>query len=84
MMADMKHRIIMVVVTLAVLLGSPMAALARQQEDAPEILDARLEGFSKSVTLSSHSTALVWFAFLVLAFIALVVLFKNARRTHLD
>jgi hypothetical protein len=84
MMTDMKHRIIMGLVAVAMVLSSPLAALARQQDDAPEVLDARLEGFSKSVTLSSHSTALVWFAFLVLAFIALVVLFKDAKRTHLD
>jgi hypothetical protein len=80
----MKDRFIMGLAALAVLLASPVAALARQVEEPPEILDARLEGFSKSVTLSSHSTALVWVVFLILAFIALVVLFKDAKRTHLD
>lgn len=85
MMSDMKYRLMMVGIWLASLLASPMAALAqRNQESGPEIPDARLYGFSPNVVLQSNSTALVWFAFVALAFIALVVLFKNAKRTHLD
>jgi hypothetical protein len=85
MMTGMKHRILMALTALIALLGSPLAALAqRQSEEGPEIWDARLAGFPKNVILGGHSTALVWFVFIVLAFIALVVLFKNAKRTHLD
>lgn len=59
---------------------SPLAAFA----DDKEVYDGRLEGYSKPVTLPGGGTALLWMLLLFLAIIALGVLFKNAKRSHLD
>jgi len=60
---------------------SPGAALAQDEE---KIYDARLEGYPGNVTLESRSTALMWLLLVVLAALCVGVMFKNARRTHLD
>lgn len=46
--------------------------------------DARLEGYSLPVRLAASGTALIWLLFLFLGGLALAVLFKDAKRTHLD
>ena len=60
---------------------APAAALA--QEEAVE-RDARLEGYPSNVALDSDSTALMWILLIFLGGIAMGVMFKNAKRTHLD
>lgn len=84
MITPMKHRIVAALACFAALVASPVAALAQRQQEGPEIFDARLYGFQKNVVLDGHSTALIWIVFIILAFICLVVLFKDAKRTHLD
>ncbi len=64
------------------LLASPMPAAAQDDEES-EIVDARLEGYSKGVTLEG-STALMWVLLLILAIVCIGPLFMNAKRTHLD
>ena len=61
--------------------AAPTIALA-QEEDVK--VDARLEGYQTSVTVSNQSTALMWLLFVFLGVVALAVLFKDAKRTHLD
>jgi hypothetical protein len=68
---------------LLVVFMAPAMALARQSEER-EIVDARLEGYARDVTLHGGGTGLVWLLFVVLGIIALAVLFKSAHRTHLD
>ena len=46
--------------------------------------DARLEGYQGNVSVSNQSTALMWLLFVFLAVVALISLFKDAKRTHLD
>ena len=61
---------------------TPIVALA-QEEDVKH--DARLEGYTSNVALESgDSTALTWLLLVFIAMIALGVMFKNAKRTHLD
>jgi hypothetical protein len=62
---------------------APALALARQVEER-EVVDGRLEGYGREVTLHSGSAGLTWLLFIILGVIALAVLFKNAHRTHLD
>ena len=69
------------VCTLAVLL-SPAVVLAQEEEIKR---DARLEGYAQKVMVDSgDSTALNWLLLVFLAMVALGVMFKNAKRTHLD
>lgn len=63
------------------LLTMPQAVLA--QDDMPKH-DARLEGYAESVLLQGSGTAMTWLLLLGLAVLCLSVLFKDARRTHLD
>ena len=67
--------------TTAVTLLAPAVAVA--QEEAVKN-DARLEGYATKVTVDSDSTALSWLLLVFLAMVALGVMFKNAKRTHLD
>jgi hypothetical protein len=60
----------------------PSSALA--QDEAPKN-DARLEGYEARVQVESgDSTALTWLLLVFLAMVAMGVMFKNAKRTHLD
>ena len=84
MMASMKYRLLSLYVTLAILLA-PVIVLARSTEDEETVkLEARLEGYTNNVRLTSGSTALTWLMMGFLSAIAIAVLFKNAKRTHLD
>jgi hypothetical protein len=68
------------VVAAAVLL--PAAALAQEESYKN---DARLEGYEARVQVESgDSTALTWLLLVFLAMVAMGVMFKNAKRTHLD
>ena len=60
---------------------APSAARAQDEEIKQ---DARLEGYQGTVSVSNQSTALMWLLFVLLAVIAVAVLFKDAKRTHLD
>jgi voltage-gated potassium channel Kch len=84
MMVRMKYRLLTLYVSLAVLLA-PVIVLARSTEDEDTVLqEARLEGYAQTVRLKDGSTALTWIMIGFLSAIAIAVLFKNARRTHLD
>jgi hypothetical protein len=65
----------------AVVLAPPGVARAQDEEIKQ---DARLEGYQGQVSASNQSTALMWLLFVLLAVIAVAVLFKDAKRTHLD
>ena len=66
--------------TLAAVLA-PGVALAQEEEVER---DARLEGYPSKVSLDNDSTALMWILLIFLGAVAMGVMFKNARRTHLD
>jgi hypothetical protein len=46
--------------------------------------DARLEGYGEKVFLDGGNTAMTWAGFSGLAIVALLGLFKDAKRSHLD
>lgn len=83
MMARMKQRLLSIGLGLIALLLVPAMAMA-QSDDSLEPVDARLEGYATSVTLESESNALTWLLLTFLAVVCLSVLFKDAKRTHLD
>ena len=61
----------------------PVVAFAQDQTKQP-FYDGRLEGYGKPVTLDAGASALTWLLLIFLGVICLGVLFKNARRSHLD
>jgi hypothetical protein len=60
----------------------PLTALA--QTDQAPVYDGRLEGYPSNVTLPGGGVALQWLLLAFLSAMAIVVLFKNAKRSHLD
>jgi hypothetical protein len=78
----MRNRILAALIVLATVSLAPMSALA--DDSTPKDYDGRLDGYAKNVTLDSGGTALTYFLFAGLGVVGLGVLFKNARRTHLD
>jgi len=85
MMAGMKQRLLRWTFALIAIVVLASPALARQDQEH-EIYDARLEGYadSRNVTLEGGSMGLTWFFFVVLGGVALIAMFKDARRSHLD
>ena len=67
--------------TLLSVLLAPALALA---DDAPEPYDARMLGYPSSVQLDGGGTALSWIVLVLLGVLTIAVLFKDAKRTHLD
>ena len=81
---NMKYRLLAFYITLALFL-TPVIALAKGGEDEETVrLEARLEGYPIQVRMASGSTALTWLMIGFLSAITIAVLFKNAKRTHLD
>ena len=72
------HVIAMALATLVVSAGNVMAA-----DQSTTEVDARLEGYGRPVT-NEGSTATMWMLLIVLSIITLGVLFKDAKRSHLD
>jgi len=64
--------------------AAPKAYASSSSDDEPTEYDARLLGYDKTVQLDSGSTALSWVLLIVLGIVTLGVLFKDAKRTHLD
>jgi hypothetical protein len=81
----MKHRLYGWICALTVLLMSPAMTLARQYQEEKEIVDARLEGYGNiNVSLDPKSTALMWLLLIFLSVVTVSVMFKDAKRSHLD
>ena len=73
-----------IAVTLACLLtwAALPSGAAAQDNEVPH--DARLEGYKEAVTLEEGNLAMTYLAFGFHAAIALLGLFKDAKRSHLD
>ena len=78
----LKYRVLILIFSIALVLVTPAMLLADEPED--KIYDARLEGYGTNVTLENSSTALMWLLLIVLGAICVGVMFKSAKRTHLD
>ena len=71
-------------VVFALALMPAITQAARSENSDPEIVDARLEGYTSSVGMPEQSTGLTWLIFVVLIVFVGAGLFKDAKRTHLD
>jgi hypothetical protein len=80
MMGLMKQRILSFCVAALTVLYAPLLALAEDEVK----YNPRLVGYKTNVAVPDRSSALTWILLLFLAAICVAVLFKNAKRTHLD
>jgi hypothetical protein len=80
---------------LLVLLAVPSVAHAQDEEGPRKVVDARLEGLhdvssgnESPIKVDDKASGMIaplnWLLFIVLAGIACAVVFKDARRSHLD
>lgn len=81
---NLKHRLYGWCCALVVLLMSPAMTLARRAEEEREIVDARLEGYKENISLAPSGTALMWLLLIFLTAVTVGVMFKDAKRSHLD
>jgi hypothetical protein len=79
----MKQHALAIFYGLLIPLLLPALAMA-QDDDSKYHPDARLEGYATSVSTGGATTALTWLLLVFLGVICFSVLFKNAKRTHLD
>ncbi len=78
--SDAHAKLFAAICTLVFLLGTPAWLFA---DDEPAY-DARIEGYSSAMWTDGGTTALMWLLYIVVGLVCLSVLFKDARRTHLD
>ena len=81
MMNLMKVRLIQIFCWIVGVFALPAMVLAADEDKLP---DARIQNFSKPVSVPEGGTALTWLLLIFLTLICLAALFKNAKRTHLD
>jgi hypothetical protein len=78
----LRRRFLSVVLVLLLLGAAPMSAMA--DDSKPDTYDGRLDDYNRQVTLQGGSTALTYFIWVGLGVAAVIVMFKDAKRTHLD
>jgi hypothetical protein len=81
-MTHMKRKLMALAVGLTMLGAAPMSALA--DDTTPKSYDGRLDDYIKPVTLDNSGTGLTYFLWAALGALALAVMFKDAKRSHLD
>jgi hypothetical protein len=80
-----KKTIRAVCLAVVLALSIPSTSLARNDdEDQPKEYDARILGYTQDVDLKTGSTALSWLLLIALGVVSVAVLFKDAKRSHLD
>jgi hypothetical protein len=62
--------------------ASSPRAYAQQENDIDT--DMRYEGYGEKLALEDSNTAMTWMGFAFCSVVALLGLFKDAKRTHLD
>jgi len=81
MMGGMRKKLLAVVIVLLTVGFAPLSALA---DDQSKSYDGRLDDYgNKSVTLDGGA-ALSYFVWIGLGLVGLLVMFKDAKRSHLD
>jgi hypothetical protein len=62
----------------------PVLAFAQKEDENTQLKEARLEGYAFNARAPEGGPALTYLLFIFLAVLGLAVMFKNAKRTHLD
>jgi hypothetical protein len=82
-MMKQRNRLSIGLMMALVLLAGAQSASASPQQDEHDVVDARLEGYGRNVTLNG-GTSLTWLLLIFLAAVCAIGLFKDAKRSHLD
>jgi hypothetical protein len=77
-------RRILRILTVILLLTCAFPKSARADDNTKASYDGRLDDYNRNVTLDSGGTALTYFTWVGLGALALIVMFKDAKRSHLD
>jgi hypothetical protein len=81
MMGSMRKKLLATIIVLLTVGFAPLSALA---DDQSKSYDGRLDDYgNKSVTLDGGA-ALSYFVWIGLGLVGLLVMFKDAKRSHLD
>jgi hypothetical protein len=80
-MKSLQRMLIAICLSASIFAITPTIARA---DDEPTSYDARIEGYATKTQLDASSTALTWLLLVVLGVLSVAVLFKDAKRTHLD
>ena len=81
MIQVMRHQLATLLAAGVFTLAVPCATMA---QDEDKTYDARLEGHDPSATLEKSGTALTYILLSGLGILCVGVMFRNAKRTHLD
>jgi hypothetical protein len=71
-------------ITALITLIVPVLAFAQKEDENTQLKEARLEGYAFNARAPEGGPALTYLLFIFLAVLGLAVMFKNAKRTHLD
>jgi hypothetical protein len=81
----MRHRLIPLAMAVFVLAMKPLAAMAAPAIDPSKSYDGRLDGYTPlTLTVDNGGSAVMWLLLIGISVIGLGVMFKHAKRTHLD
>jgi hypothetical protein len=84
MMRHMPKKLLSITILLLLVAFTPLSARADDQSNAPKEYDGRLDNYGKNVTLDNSGAALTYFVWAGLGVLAVIGLFKDAKRSHLD
>lgn len=74
-----------VVLALSVITATPHGAYASSSSDeATDHYDARVQGYDPDLELKSWGTSGCWMVLILMAVCCVAVIFKDAKRSHLD
>jgi hypothetical protein len=76
----MRRKLLALVIALSSLAAMPMGALAEDKVS----YDGRLDDYNRNVTLDGGSAALTYFIWVGLGALAVIVMFRDSKRSHLD
>ncbi len=77
----MRRKLIILTIALLVMGAGPISAFA---DDNSKSYDGRLDDYNRNVTLDSNGSAFSYVVWGLLGLLGLGVLFKDAKRSHLD
>lgn len=77
-----RARVLAACCGLVLLAGAPGAVYAQSANE--DLSDARLQGYSARPAIEKSGVGPTWLLFIFLSVVGCSVLFKNAKRSHLD
>jgi hypothetical protein len=77
-----RKTIVGVVLAVSLIAATPHAAMAG--DDDAEHYDARVQGYDPDVELKSSGTSMAWIMIIFMGVVCVSVIFKDAKRSHLD